>query len=210
MKNKSMAASGLAFALLQAAMAAHANPTPVQTVVKPTSDGSLYVCTGCNTVSDGAYVLASTYIQGDVKFSMAGLVGPQSQVLLTLNPYAEPLFGKDVAVYGYGTSIAALDASDANAGTYLGTLVLPANLGYGQDASFDVTNFVNSVRSAYVAFNLRTTGTDVFSSLEYNYGHPSELLATAAAVPEPANASLMLAGALAAIAGLTARRRRVT
>ena len=211
MKFVSMAVSiGLAVVALQAPTAAHAGPVPapVQTVVKPTSDGSLYVCPGCNTVSDGAYVLASGYIQGDVKFSMATLHGPQSQVLLTLNPYGEPLWGKDVAVYGYGTSIGALDASDADAGTFLGTLVLPDNLGFGQDASFDVTSFVNSVSSAYVAFNLRTTGTDVFSSLEYNYGHPSELLATAAAVPEPANASLMLAGALAAIAGLAARRRR--
>ena len=210
MNNNIIAATGLALAMLQVPMAAHASPAPVQTVVKPTSDGSLYVCGGCNTVSDGAYVLASTYIQGDVKFSMAGLAGPQSQVLLTLNPYAEPLWGKDVAVYGYGTNIAALDVSDADAGTYLGTLVLPDNLGYGQDASFDVTAFVNSVTSAYVAFNLRTSDTDVFSSLEYNYGHPSELLATAAAVPEPANASLMLAGALAAVAGLMARRRRTT
>jgi hypothetical protein len=156
-------------------------------------------------------VLASGYIQGDVKFSMASLQGSQSQVLLTVNPYGEPLWDKTVDVYGYGTSVGALAASDANAGTFLGTLVLPDNLGYGQDASFDVTSFVNSVHAPYVAFNLRTTGTDVFSSLEYNYGHPSELLATAmpaaAAVPEPANASLMLA-AIAAAAGLAVRRRR--
>jgi hypothetical protein len=211
MKLSSMALAGLAFAVLQQPVAALASPVPTPTVVKPTSDGSLYTCAGCNTVSDGAYVLASGYIQGDVKFSMAGLNGPQSQVLLTLNPYGEPLWDKTVEVYGYGTSVGALAASDANAGTFLGTLVLPDNLGYGQDASFDVTSFVNSVHAPYVAFNLRTTDTDVFSSLEYNYGHPSELLATAmpaaAAVPEPANASLMLA-AIAAAAGLAVRRRR--
>jgi hypothetical protein len=202
-----MALAGLAFAVLQQPVTALA----AQTVVKPTSDGSLYTCAGCNTVSDGAYVLASGYIQGDVKFSMASLQGSQSQVLLTVNPYGEPLWDKTVDVYGYGTSVGALAASDANAGTLLGTLVLPDNLGYGQDASFDVTSFVNSVHAPYVAFNLRTTGTDVFSSLEYNYGHPSELLATAmpaaAAVPEPASASLMLA-AIAAAAGLAVRRRR--
>jgi hypothetical protein len=167
-------------------------------------------CAGCNTVSDGNYVVASGYIQGDVKFSMASLHGPQSQVLLTLNPYGEPLWGKDVDIYGYGTSIGALDASDANAGTFIGTLVLPDNLGYGQDASFDVTSFVNGVHAAYVGFNLRTTGTDVFSSLEYNLGHSSELLATAApaaAVPEPTGSSLMLAGLMAA-AGLAMRRQR--
>lgn len=209
MKLTSMALAGLAFAVLQQPVAALAS----QTVVKPTSDGSLYTCAGCNTVVDGAYVLASGYIQGDVKFSMADLHGRQSQVLLTLNPYGEPLWDKTVDIYGYAASVGALAASDANAGTFLGTLVLPDHLGYGQDASFDVTSFVNSVSSPYVAFNLRTTDTDVFSSLEYNYGHPSELLATAmampaaAAVPEPANASLMLA-AIAAAAGMAVRRRR--
>ena len=211
MKLTSMALAGLAFAVLQQPAAALAGPVPVQTVVKPTSDGSLYTCAGCNTVVDGAYLLASGYIQGDVKFSMAGLNGLQSQVLLTLNPYGEPLWDKTVEVYGYGTSVGALAASDANAGAFLGTLVLPDHLGYGQDATFDVTSFVNSVHAPYVAFNLRTTDTDVFSSLEYNYGHPSELLATAmpaaAAVPEPANAALMLA-AIAAAAGMAVRRRR--
>ena len=208
MKLTSMALAGLAFAVLQQPVAALASPVPVQAVVKPTSDGSLYTCAGCNTVADGAYVLASGYIQGDVKFSMANLHERQSQVLLTLNPYGEPLWDRTVDIYGYGASVGALAASDANAGAFLGTLVLPDTLGYGQDATFDVTSFVNSVSSPYVAFNLRTTGTDVFSSLEYNHGHPSELLATAAAVPEPANASLMLA-AIVAAAGLAVRRRRV-
>jgi len=202
MKSRSIAAIALAIAALQAASAARA-----ANVVTPTSDGSLYTCDGCNTVADGAYVLASGYIQGDIKFSMATLHARQAQVLLTLNPYAEPLWGKQVDIYGYGTSVAALDVSDANAGTFLGTLVLPDDLGFGQDAFFDVTAFVNHVTAPYVAFNLRSTDTDVFSSLEYNYGHPSQLIATAAAVPEPATVSMMLAGVFAA-AGLARRRRR--
>ena len=138
---------------------------------------------------------------------MASLQGRQSQVLLALNPYGLPLWGKNVDIYGYDTSVGALAASDADAGTFLGTLVLPDDLGFGQDTTFDVTSFVDGVHSAYVGFTLRTAGLDIFSSLEYNYGHPSELLATAAAVPEPANASLMLA-AIAAAAGLAVRRRR--
>lgn len=204
MKSSTLAAL-LAFAALQAS-AVQAIAAPI--VVTPTSDGSLYTCDGCNVVSDGDYLLASGYIQGDVKFASARLPAASSQVLLALNPYGEPLWGQDVAVYGFTSTIGALDASDANAGTYLGTLVLPANLGYGQDAFFDVTAFVDGVHAPYVGFNLRTTGTDVFSSLEYNLGHPAELIATAAAVPEPANAALLLAGALMAAAGMVRRRAR--
>jgi hypothetical protein len=161
--------------------------------VNPTSDGSLYVCDGCNVVSDGEYVQASGYIQGAIKFSSASINGPVAQAFLTLNPYGLPLWGKDVDVYGYGTTIGKLDVSDADAGTFLGTLVLPDDLGYGQDAFFDVTSFVNSTSAPYIAFNLRATDTDVFSSIEYNYDHPSQLLLTTA-VSEPSASVLILTG----------------
>jgi hypothetical protein len=169
----------------------------------PVSDGSLYTCDGCNVVSDGAYVLVSGYIQGAVKFDASAMDAPVISATLTLNPYGLPLWGPTVDVYGYGTAIAALDVSDANAGTYLGTLVLPADLGYGKDAYFDVTAFAATTAAPYLAFNLRSEGTDVFSSLEYNYGHPSQLLITT--VPEPASAALLLAGLL--LLGSVAKRR---
>ena len=171
--------------------------------VEPASDGSLYTCNGCNVVSDGAYVLTSGYIQGAVKFSSAEIPGTITQAFLTLNPYGLPLFGPDVDVYGYGTDIGQLDVTDANAGTFLGTLVLPANLGFGQDAYFGVTGFVENTHAPFLAFNLRSSGTDVFSSLEYNYGHPSQLFITTA-VSEPAPIVLLLVGLLAL--GVIARR----
>ena len=163
--------------------------------VNPTSDGSLYTCDGCNVVSDGAYVLAAGYIQGAVKFSSAAIVGTITQAFLTLNPYGLPLFGPDVDVYGYGTNIGSLDVADANAGTFLGTLVLPVNLGFGQDVYFGVTAFVATTDTPFLAFNLRSVGVDVFSSLEYNYGHPSQLLITTA-VPEPTSTALLVVGLL--------------
>jgi hypothetical protein len=130
-----------------------------------------------------------------VKFSSASITRRVIQAVLSLNPYGLPLFGTDIDVYGYGTAVGRLDATDANAGTFLGTLTLPSSLGYGEDVFFDVTAFVATANAPFLAFNLRTTGTDVFSSLEYNYGHSSQLLVTV--VPEPTTAALLLGGLLA-------------
>jgi hypothetical protein len=175
-------------------------------VIDPTSDGSLYVCPGCNIVSEGDFVLVSGYIQGDVKFASNSISGTVTQALLSLNPYGLPLFGNEVAIYGYGTAIGALDDSDADAGTLLGILILPANLGYGEDVYFDVTSFVAGTIAPFLAFNLRTTDTDVFSSLEFNYGHPSQLLVTTTAIAEPAPLALLFAGLLA-LGGISRRGR---
>jgi len=193
---------------IAAMAAAAASFTPaaeaaVTVTLNPSSDGSLYTCAGCNAVSDGDYLMASGYIQGAVKFASAPIHGTVTQALLSVNPYGLPLWGSDVAVYGYGTADGQLVAADANAGTFLGTLHLPANLGYGQDAFFDVTGFVAAAHAPYLAFNLRSSGTDVFSSLEYNYGHAAQLLVSS--VPEPSQPSMLAAGLLAM--GLLLRRR---
>jgi hypothetical protein len=178
----------------------------IDLTINPTSDGSLYVCDGCNVVSEGAYLMAAGYIQGAVKFASAPVKKTIASAFLTVNPYGLPLWDSTVDVYGYGTETGHLTAQDANAGTFLGTLTLPANLGYGQDAFFDVTSFLRATKASFFAFNLRTESADVFSSLEYNYGHPAQLQVTygdaPVDVPEPAG--LLLAGVLAM--GLVRRR----
>ena len=164
--------------------------------INPNSDGSIYTCDGCNPVSDSSSVLVAGYIQGVVKFSSAEITAPVAQAFLTLNPYTLPLFGRNLEVYGYGTTLGQLDETDGNAGALLGTLVLPLNLGFGEDAFFDVTAFVNAVNAPYLGFNLRSAGgTDDFSSLELNYGHPSQLLITFL-VPEPPVGALFVAALL--------------
>ena len=189
------------------AFAATAHAAPIDLTMNPTSDGSLYVCDGCNTVSDGDYLMAAGYIQGAVKFASAPVKQYVARALLSVNPYGLPLWDSTVDIYGYGTAAGQLTAGDANAGTFLGTLTLPANLGYGQDAFFDVTSFIRATHAPFFAFNLRSDSADVFSSMEYNYGHPAQLLVTygdaPVNVPEPAG--LILAGILAL--GMVRRRR---
>ena len=173
-------------------------------IINPSDDGALYVCDGCNTVNNGAYVLVAGYIQGIVRFPTAPISGPIGQAFLTVNPYALPLGDLNINVYGITAGGPSISASDANAGTLLGTMHLPPNLGYGQDALFDVTAFLAGARSPYVGFNLRNAaGADVFSSLEYNYGHPSQLRVTL--VPEPTTITLLSTG-IGLIAICSARR----
>jgi hypothetical protein len=149
----------------------------------PSSDGSLYVCDGCNIVSEGAYVLVAGYIQGAIKFPTAKFAKAAKikSAFLSINAYALPLFDLTVDVYGYTTAEGQLVDADANAGTLLGTLNIPADTGYGEPVLFDVKKFIgkSKAKAPFVAFNLRTDGgTDVFSSLEYNYGQPAQLLVT--------------------------------
>ena len=160
----------------------------------PSDDG--YV-TPNNGINDGGYLLVGANgWDGVVKFSLSSVQGIITQATLTVNPYGLPLYGNPVDVYGRGDSSGLLATSDFGMGSYLGSWTLP-NLGYGQDASFDVTGLLSSLNTPFVAFNLRSGGVDVFSSLHYNYGHPSELIITTA-VPEPSTISLLIMGFLGA------------
>jgi hypothetical protein len=170
-----------------------ANAAIIDITINPTSDGALYTCSGCNTVSDGQYLLSSGYIQGAAKFSTSTIAGAVTKAFLTVNPYGLPLWDKTVDIYAYGTEIGQLVKADANAGTFLGTMILPDDLGYGKDAYFEVTNFLASLTNTYAAFNLRSSGTNTFSSLEYNYGHPAQLKVSYD-VPEPSAIFLLLCG----------------
>lgn len=161
----------------------------------PNSDGSIYTCPTCNNkVSNSSSVVVSSYIQGVLKFSTDLINSPVESALLSLNPYSLPLHDKTMDVYGYGTNIGVLTSSDGNAGTYLGTWVIPENLLFHQETFFDVTDFINSLGTSFAAFNLRTdSGPNSFSSLEYNYGKPAQLYITTT-VNEPSTLLLISLG----------------
>lgn len=160
----------------------------------PSSDGSLYTCSDCNPNLVTGSLLVSGYIQGVTIFPTASVSGQITQASLEVNPYGLPLSGPVVDVYGFTSTTGTASGADANTGTFLGAWTLPANLGYGQPAYFDVTSFVTSADSPYVGFNLRTpTGdTDVFSSVQENYGLPEQL--TVSSVPLPPSLFLLCSG----------------
>ncbi len=170
--------------------------------IDPVADGSIYTCDSCNPVANDAYVLAAGYIQGVVEFSLAQVNQPIESAIFSLNPYALPLFGETMELYGYASTDGVLTAADGFAGVFLGLWDLPV-LGYGQDTYFDVSNFLSTINSPYVGFNIRSySGTNLFSSLEYNYGHPSQLTVAFAPepVPEPSTFILLSAGIISLIA----------
>lgn len=165
--------------------------------VNPSDNGSLYVCTGCNPAPNRIYVTVSGYIVGDIDFSTASFSGSSIDgALLSVNPYALPLFGTTLEVYGVASTSSTISMADLTSPVFIGTWNLPANLGYGDDAFYDVSGFLKTVNTPYVDFILEDApgGTDTFSSLQENYGHPSQLDVT---VPEPASFSLALMGLLA-------------
>ncbi len=109
-------------------------------------------------------------------------------IQLELNPYGLPLGSQTVNVYGYDGGNDTLSISNYNEGLLIGVMTLPANLNYGQPATFDVTAFVKSTKGPYFGIWLSTpdgSGDDVFSSLENNYGLPPELYAISPVPPPP-------------------------
>jgi hypothetical protein len=157
-------------------------------VINPSDDG--YVNSNGNFDASG-YLTCYSNMRGIVEFPIVAITGQIETATLSVNPYALPLWDSTVHVYGYSSIDGRLTSSDYYAGIFLGDWILP-NLGYGQDAYFDVTSFMKTVTTPYVGFNLRTDSTigpDTFSSLEIKYGHPSQL--SVVSIPEPTTIILL-------------------
>jgi hypothetical protein len=166
-------------------------------VINPSDDGSIDIY-GHVFTSD--YFLCSNDSRGIVEFPLDSINGQITTAILSVNPYALPLSESTVQVYGYSSTDGLLTISDYDAGAFLGNWTLP-DLNFGQDTYFNVTSFMKTVTTPYVGFNLRSDDVDIFSSLEYNYGHPSQL-SVSTTIPEPATLMLLTLG------GLTVLRKK--
>jgi len=138
-------------------------------------------------VDRGLYLDADVNDHGGLEFAEFD-VSHQTSILLELNPYGLPLFGPVVSVYGFDGGNGTLMSSNYNSGTLIGMWTLPAGLGYGQVATFDITAFVKSTKGPYFGIVLAAGG-DLFSSTSINYGTPPELYAIGARLPPPLTAT---------------------
>lgn len=165
----------------------------------PTDDGSI---SSNGTVVRTAYLMASGSLRGVAVFPIIGLAGSIQSAVLEVNPYGLPI-APDGRLYGMAATEGSIVSAQYSGGGDLGEITFPADIRFGEGRQFDVTAFVKSLDSDFVAFRIESEGTMVLSSLEFNYGKPAQLTLTL--IPEPGSAML---GGLAAMLLLLRRDRR--
>jgi hypothetical protein len=181
----------------------------------PTGDG--YLCDapelcGSSEVNLGSTLdIASTPFvkwQGVVKFPGAPYGGRVISATLALSPYALPVIGDHLDVYGYGSNQGNVNIHDLNAGSFLGVMPFPHTISYNGAGTIDVTSFVRQNKNPYVGFDLNTSDLGIFSlqSIAYHYHNEEQLILTidtsVPGVPEPDAWALMVIGLGLAGAGM--------
>jgi hypothetical protein len=150
-----------------------------QKYITPVADGSI-----ANWPDASVTIVTNSRLHVDrIRTGVLEFRNFQSQsyrsIRLSLNLYGLPVYTPSVRVYGYDYADGLITANDAQRGRYLGRLLLPEDLGFGEETFFDVTRFVHSVRGNRFGLALKSDDdTAEFSSLEMNYGTPPHLVAT--------------------------------
>lgn len=140
--------------------------------ILPTACADIY---SSGNVDYGVYLDADVDDHGTLLFARFN-ASQYTSILLEVNPYALPLFGPVVSVYGFDGNNGTLYSSNFNSGALIGQWTLPSGLTYGQIATFDVTSFVKSTKGPYFGIALAGGG-DTFSSTTINLGTPPMLYA---------------------------------
>lgn len=165
--------AAFATASLLTSFPAFAQPASAETSILPIADATIFD-TGFFW-NNGSIALTPRSC-GIIEFQNFKSEGYNS-IRLSLNPYALPLFGPTIQVYGYATSEPGITADDCGQGEFIGTWTLP-DLTFGEETFFDVTKFIHSTKAKFFRFVLHSDGLDVFCSLDINYGTPPRLVAT--------------------------------
>lgn len=192
-----------AIAIASALTAGMAQAQTPSTTINPSSDGTFY---SGYTLYEQSSVYSSNSDIGAIKFSTSSISAPVHRATLALTTDSYPSEATNVRIYGYGSYLEKLQREDIYEATFLGTLTLstdPANW-WAHTYFFDVSNFVQNTAAPYLGFLLRADHFVAFSSLEHNYGYPSQL--SVQTVPEPSAYALLLAGL--GLVGWAAKRRR--
>ena len=132
------------------------------------------------SVITSSYLGMGGNIHGALEFAAFDAT-PYSSIMLALNPYGLPMISLNVDIYGFDGGTGTVYGSNYNSGTFIGTLIFPANVNYGDVQTFDVTPFVQSTKGPYFGFILQ--GNCLLSSLSYNYGTPPELIGVLSTLP---------------------------
>jgi hypothetical protein len=160
-----------------------------QTAITPVADG--WVTPTFTDTSDYVEVQPSN-AEGALVFSEFNS-SAYSNVSLEINPYGEPMWDSNLNVYGFSSTTGTFSPGEYGMGTYLGTYTNLSSIGFGQEAFLNITSFVQSNTAPYFGIllqdpNTADIGPDVLSSTRYNYGNPSEIIAS----PEPSSWMLAL------------------
>jgi hypothetical protein len=144
-----------------------------------------------------------------IKFVRPQNVGATAEVVLSLNVLAGYTVWGTVTIYGFGSAVGGLVASDGEMlvspdAQLLGWAPVVDSFSSGS-ATVDVTSFVRSEPGPYLVFAVTSSSLLELGSLEVGDDVSARLLLTQA-VPEPSEAALMFAGLLGLGAWL--RRRR--
>ena len=194
------------------ALCTTASAVPI--VVNPSDDGRVTPTYVVRT----DYVIAGdgeTFGRGIIEFSTAGFLGHVESALLSVTAYGLPAWSPTIHVYGYESTDGRVALNDYSKGASLGEWTL-GDMEYGKDVFFDVSAFLAGVRTPFAGFVLQglfnpvigSTGYDVLSSLEQNYGHPAQLIVTTTTtVPESDPLPLALLASAGMLLGAYRRLR---
>ena len=190
--------------------------TAGQIILNPSDDGFVDFYSPTEGVANTSQTIVSDVystgvMRGVVEFPLSSITGSIRSAVISVSPAGTPIHDNTVEVYAYESNDGLLTVDDFDAGVFIGILNLPDSLNIGDDAFFDVTDYLRTANSPFVGFVFRTESLVGLMSLEDNYGRPAQLTVSTSpnAVPAtPGGTLLLTAIALVGAVAFVQRRGR--